>query len=149
MNTTPSGAALAAAGPAPEPRASLFLYVKIPVGQGAIDPEHRQENQIDQVLRDHGAGTVIGWGGSLGDPQPDGSRPVAFTRIDIDITGTDLAGARTLLQSALPRLGVPAGSEIHYTLDDRGLRDIYTLSGWLLQQAEPAAPRRAGGGWGV
>jgi hypothetical protein len=120
----------------PEPSTSfaqsLFLYVKIPFVKSLIEQLPSWEDAIDQVLREKGAGSVLGWGSSLGEALPDGSRDVAFTRIDINVT--DLAAARTALQATLPALGSPQGTEIHYTLEHRNLEDHYTPSGWLLDQ---------------
>jgi hypothetical protein len=113
---------------------SLFVYVKIPVLQEAIDPEHRLEEQLDQILQAQGVGAVVGWGGSLGEFQPDGTRPIAFTRIDIDITITDLGQAREVLRASLGALGVPVGTELHYSLDDTPWLDLCTASGWQLDQ---------------
>lgn len=110
----------------------LFLYVKIPVRKDLIDKFHRWDDEIDQVLRETGIGSVLGWGGSLGAALPDGSREVAFTRIDINVT--DLAAARAILQAVLPVIGTPTGTEIHYTIEHRNLEDVYTQAGWFLEQ---------------
>jgi hypothetical protein len=110
----------------------LFLYVKIPVVKDAFDQFHRLEDKIDQILTEKGVGSVAGWGESLGDALPDGSRPVAFTRIDVDVA--DIAAARAVLQASLPALGAPTGTEIHYTIDQRNFNDVYGQSGWLLDQ---------------
>jgi hypothetical protein len=120
----------------PEPSTSfahsLFVYVKIPVVRDSIDQVHGREDAIDQILKEKGIGSVLGWGDSLGDTQPDGSRDVAFTRIDINVT--DLAAARAILQAALAALGSPTGTEIHYTIEHQDLADLYAESGWLLTQ---------------
>jgi len=113
---------------------TAFIYVKIPVGQTA-DPLHQREYTLDQTLRDLGLGAVIGWGDSLGPVERDGSRPVAFLRIDINVN--HLATARAALREILPKLGVPAGSEIHYTQDGASLMDIRAGDGWLLEQPLP------------
>ncbi len=110
----------------------LFLYVKIPVVNNKLDQLHRREEKIDQILMERGIGSVAGWGGSLGDTLADGSRPVAFIRIDVDVT--DIAAARALLHERLPGLGAPADTEIHYTIDQLSLIDIYSGSEWLLDQ---------------
>jgi hypothetical protein len=109
-----------------------FLYVKIPVVKHAFDRTHQLEDKVDQILRKNGAGSVAGWGDSLGDALPDGSRPVAYARIDVDIS--DLASARALLQASLPSFGVPTGTEIHFTIDQRHLKDIYFEPEWLRDQ---------------
>ncbi|MDB5823446.1 MAG: hypothetical protein JWR21_2150 [Herminiimonas sp.] len=108
-----------------------FLYVKIPVDH-VSDQTHQFEDKLDQILNDTGLGSVAGWGDSLGVAQPDGSRRVAYTRIDVDVS--DLASARALLRTNLPSFGVPTGTEIHYTIDNRHFKDIYRKPDWLLDQ---------------
>ena len=114
------------------PQRPQFVYVKIPVVKDAEDPFHWREDEIDQVLSDKGIGAVIGWGSSLGTVLQDGSREIAFTRIDINVM--DLAVARALLQTTLPALDAPNGTEIHYTIEHQNLEDVLTPSGWLLAQ---------------
>lgn len=111
-----------------------FLYIKIPVLRHAqeADPYHLREDKIDQLLKTQGAGTVAGWGSSMGEPLPNGTRPVAYTRIDVDVT--DIAAARAILQAHLPALGAPTGTQIHYTLDQKHHEDRLLASGWLLEQ---------------
>jgi hypothetical protein len=105
-----------------------FLYVKIPFASHASDHIHQLEDEVDQVLKEHGLGSVAGWGNSLGDARPDGSRPVAYTRIDVDVSNLALAVA--LLQASLPSFGTPAGTEIHYTVDQRHRKATYSGSSW-------------------
>lgn len=110
---------------------SAFLHVKVPVGHGArdlADAVHGRENGIDQALAERQLGSVLGWGDSLGGARHDGSRAVAFRRIDIEVT--DLAAARQLLHELLPRLGTPAGTEIHWTQDHASRVDVRTDAGW-------------------
>lgn len=111
---------------------SQFLYVKIPVAAATADPFHQLENRLDHMLKDQGIGSVAGWGDSLDDGQS-GIRAIAFTRIDIDVA--DIGTARTILQTILPGLGAPAGTEIHYSIRHKHYEDIYTAPGWLLEQA--------------
>ena len=113
----------------------LFLYIKIPVVKGRFGQSHQLEYEIDQILREKRVGAVGGWGDSLGDALPDGSRPVAFTRIDVDVS--DIAEAREILKASLPALGAPAGTEIHCTIDERHIKDVYSDSAWL--QVSPIA----------
>ncbi|MDE2400629.1 MAG: hypothetical protein KGL90_03080 [Burkholderiales bacterium] len=120
----------------------LFVYVKIP---GVIEPSERgrkYEERIDQALGEQGCGSVAGWGSSLGNAQADGSRAVEFHRIDIDVTDPTLA--RSVLQQLLPTLGAPPGTEIHYTRDQAKLQDVYTPSGWVLDQPIANTHRRHG-----
>jgi hypothetical protein len=111
-----------------------FLYVKIPIAQGGLDQFYRLEDKIDQILIEHGVGSVLGWGDSLGDPRPDGSRPVAYMRIDVDVANIVLA--RALLLTSLPTLGAPTGTEIHYTIERQHMQDIYSESRWLPNDAD-------------
>jgi hypothetical protein len=109
-----------------------FLYVKIPVVHRATGQPHQLEDKIDEFLQQAGVGAVAGWGDSLGAAMPDGSRPVAYTRIDVDVS--DLESARALLRPNLPAFGAPSGTEIHYTIDHRHHMDVYTGPDWLLLQ---------------
>ena len=112
-----------------------FIFVKIPVGRrhDEADPLHRREDTIDQMLRAQGLGLVVGWGDSLGERRPDGQRPAAHIRIDIN--ANDVQATRSALRALLPTLGAPAGTEIHYTLAGHSLQDIARETGWQLEQA--------------
>jgi hypothetical protein len=120
---------------------ALFVYVKIPVDTERPDPFHSREEQIDQTLQGSGVGSVIGWGDSLGDEQADGSRAVAFHRIDITVA--DLTAARSALHTVLRTLDVASGTEIHYTIEGTALMDVLTPAGWLDGQAVAASRPRA------
>lgn len=109
-----------------------FLYVKIPTLNNALHQTHQLEDKVDQILKETGMGAVAGWGDSLGVARPDGTRPVAYTRIDVDVL--NLASARALLQANLPSIGAPTGTEIHYTIDYRHYKDRYVEPEWLLDQ---------------
>lgn len=125
------------AGSPPEESSSFapaaFVYVKTPLLRRAGDREMARDEAIDQALRAQGIGSVIGWGDSLGERLPDGSRPAAFHRVDIDVL--DLALVRAALHALLPVLGVPPGTEIHYKRASRHLQDVYTSAGWIQEQA--------------
>ena len=111
-----------------------YLYIKIPVLRRAreADPDHLREDKIDQLLKAHGVGTVVGWGSSMGEPLPNGTRPIAYTRIDVEVA--DITAARAVLQTQLPALGVPTGTQIHYIVDQKHHQDCLLESGWLLEQ---------------
>lgn len=110
-----------------------FVYVKIPLKLHArTDPFHQRENELARLLQEARAGEVIGWGQSLGDPTQDGSLPVLYQRIDI--TTSDIDFARTTLRSELETLGVPAGTEIHYSRSGTMLMDVYGRQHWRLDQ---------------
>jgi hypothetical protein len=110
-----------------------FLFLKIPVMAYVSGHARELEDKVDHILKEHGVGSVAGWGESLGAALADGSRPVAYTRIDIDIS--NLVLARQLLQANLPSLGAPTGTQIHYTIDRRRLKDVYVEPDWLRDQA--------------
>lgn len=107
-----------------------FLYVKVPVAHRATSAPHQLEDRIDELIREAGVGAVAGWGDSLGAALADGSGPVAYTRIDIDVS--DQAAARALLRANLPPFGAPKGTEIHYTIERRHHMDLYEDPDWLL-----------------
>ncbi len=113
-------------------QAPSFLYVKTPAAQGVEGDDRSLDDAIDDLLRECALGEVLGWGSSLGATQADGTRPVAFHRIDIQVQ--DLASARSSLHTALPGLGVPAGTEVHYFIDGVHLLDVYAPPGWQLAQ---------------
>jgi hypothetical protein len=115
-----------------------FLYVKIPVDPRSADRLHRREYALDEALKSAGVGSVLGWGDSLSDAAPVGSRAVAYTRIDVDVT--DLAAARGVLRATLPTLNAGAGTEIHYTVGHTRLEDRYRAGEWLLEQASIEHP---------
>jgi hypothetical protein len=109
-----------------------FLYLKIPVVNQVPDKTRQMEDKVDQILQQAGIGAVAGWGDSLGAALPDGSRPVAYTRIDVDVL--NLASARVLLRTELPAVGAPDGTEIHYAIGNRNFKDIYLDAAWRLDQ---------------
>lgn len=109
-----------------------FIYIKIPLAARGMDDALSRDEAIDQALRDRDLGSVLGWGESLGNVQPNLTRAVVFHRIDVEVT--DLAAARAALREILPPLGVPPGTEIHYQSGGRGMQDIYSPDGWRLGQ---------------
>jgi hypothetical protein len=120
-----------------------FVYLKIPRGRRERDPLHRLAADIDGQLRAKAVGSVAGWGDSLGDEQADGSRPIAYTRIDVDVS--DIDAARALLHVSLATLQVPAGTELHFCHAGQDLFDVYGVAGWSLDQVMPAPSRRSEG----
>lgn len=113
-------------------RPPSFLYVKTPAAQGVEGDDRSLDDAIDDLLRAGALGAVLGWGSSLGAAQADGTRPVAFHRIDVQVQ--ELATARSSLHGALPGLGAPAGTEVHYFIDGVHLLDVYDPPGWQLAQ---------------
>lgn len=117
-------------------RSPAFVYVKIPAVAGIESDDRGLDEAIDQALTDRGLGSVLGWGSSLGERKADGSRPVAFHRIDVQVG--ELEVARAALHAMLPTLGVPAATELHYAVDDRHLHDVYDGPLWRLALPAPA-----------
>ena len=112
-----------------------FVYVKIPAITDLVDQGAAREDRIDQALSAKGIGSVQGWGTSMGEARPDGSRAIEFHRIDIDVI--DLAAARVVLQQILATLGAPIGTEIHYKNNQMNLQDVYAPGGWVLELPRP------------
>ncbi|MDL2357748.1 MAG: hypothetical protein QFF03_21050 [Pseudomonadota bacterium] len=109
-----------------------FLYLKVPIAKHVHDQSREFEDNIDRLLKENGVGSVAGWGDSLGEALATGIRPVAFTRIDVDVT--DLISAIALLHANLASLGAPSGTEIHSTFDQRRRKDILADSMWVVDQ---------------
>ncbi|OWQ93703.1 hypothetical protein CDN99_04425 [Roseateles aquatilis] len=115
---------------------TAFVYLKLPTH--ALPEDHGLEDRLDLALREAGAGSVLGWGESLGDAPPGRMRPLAFLRIDIE--AEDLDAARRLLLALLPTMDVPDGTELHYTRAHRPLQDILTAGLWR-EALDTVAPR--------
>lgn len=106
-----------------------FIYVKLPFVDDDAESVHRRiEAALDQQLQDRRLGAVLGWGASLGERGRDGTRPLAFHRIDIEVVAVD--PARRHLREALSALAAPPGTEIHYTADAAPAQDLLTPQGW-------------------
>ena len=118
----------------------LFFYVKIPIVADFVDQVGPRADRIDQILRETAIGSVIGWGDSLGEKQPNGSRIAAFHRIDIEVN--EASATRRALQMALPVLDAPFGTEIHYTIERRALMDVYSIAGWVVERPVAVALKR-------
>ena len=112
-----------------------FVYVKIPDDIGPLDRGERYEDPIQESLDSRGLGDVTGGGSQLGDERPDGTRPIEFCGLDLELV--DLDEGRALLRSRLVELGAPEGTELHYTIGDTKLQDELRHDGWLLDR-----PRR-------
>lgn len=67
-------------------------------------------------------------------------RPLAFLRVDIE--AEELDAARRVLHALLPTLGVPDGTELHYTRDHRPLQDQLRAGAWT-DAMDGAPPRRS------
>ena len=80
-----------------------------------------------------GVGEVKGGGSQLGDQQLDGTRPIEFCGIDVEVT--DLDRGRAILRTRLVELGAPLGTELHFTRDGDKLQDELNPDGWVVNQA--------------
>lgn len=109
-----------------------FVYLKIPEPLMPLDRGAKYEDPIDAALEPRRLGSISGGGAQLGDERPDGTRPIEFCGIDIDVT--DLEAARELLRALLVELGAPAGTEIHFSIGDEKLQDELREQGWALRQ---------------
>ncbi len=119
--------------PASEPtNATAFIYVKIPDGIGPMDRGEKYEDPLELKLSAAGLGHVSGGGSQLGSPRSDGTRPIEFCGLDIDVT--DLEKALVLLRAELPPLGIPDATELHYTRGETRLQDVYAGGQWALER---------------
>ena len=109
-----------------------LVYVFLPESLGPIDRGEKYEDPIIDELERLGLGEVSGGGCSLGDPRPDGTRPIEFCGIDIDTDNT--AATRAALQTLLPTLGCPKGTQLHYRAGDRPLQDEYDGTAWAIEK---------------
>jgi hypothetical protein len=107
-----------------------FVYIKIPEPIGPIVRGSKYEDPIDAKLRDRGLGEITGGGSQLGDAAPDGSRPIEFCGIDVDITS--LEDGLALLREALIELNAPHGTQLHYSHQGTKLADELDVTGWRL-----------------
>ncbi len=113
---------------------TMFIYVKIPDGIGPIDRGEKYEDPLEMKLNEAGLGHVSGGGSQLGDRRPDGSKPIEFCGLDVDVT--DLAKALAVLRVELPQLGAPDGTELHYTVGEARLQDSFSQGKWALEQPQ-------------
>ncbi|MGE5491828.1 MAG: hypothetical protein ACM31P_11165 [Actinomycetota bacterium] len=112
-----------------------FVYVKIPIVRGTEGLYPARDEILDQRIREMGVGSVIGWGDSLGERPLGCSRPVAYHRIDVEVS--DLEQGRAALRDILASLEVPAGTEINFSRGGVKVQDVYSPSGWLMDQPTP------------
>ncbi|MGC4089965.1 MAG: hypothetical protein QM756_19170 [Polyangiaceae bacterium] len=109
-----------------------FVYVKIPEDLGPLDRGARYEDPLQDSLDSRGLGDITGGGSQLGDERPDGTRPIEFCGLDLELI--DLEQGRALLRARLVELGAPEGTELHYTVGDTKLQDELRRDGWLLDR---------------
>ena len=116
-----------------------FFYVKLPVGPSLADREPVFHEGLEAALAQAKAGSVLGWGDSLSHANTGRPAPVAFHRIDIEIT--DFKPALALLQRALVALDAPVGTEIHYTVDETAFQDVFSSAGWRTEPCSTTTQR--------
>ncbi len=109
-----------------------FIYVKIPEPLMPLERGSKYEDPITAALEEDGLGSISGGGAQLGDERPDGTRPIEFCGIDIDVA--DLEQARHRLRAVLIELGAPIGTEVHFSIGEEKLQDELGDDGWRLQQ---------------
>lgn len=114
-----------------------LIYIFLPESIGPMDRGDKYEDPIIDELERLGLGEVSGAGTSLGDEGPDGKRPIVSCGIDVDTN--DVAAARTMLRTLLPRLGCPEGTQLHYNLPGGPRQDEYVGGDWTLEAPAPEA----------
>ena len=104
----------------------------IPEDIGPLDRGAKYEDPLEAQLSKSGLGEITGGGSQLGEKRPDGTSAIAFCGIDVDVN--ELEPALALLRQALPTLGVPDGTELHYTRGGARLLDAFAGGRWTLGQ---------------
>lgn len=112
-----------------------FFYVKLPWSEALAARERQIHEALELALQAGSAGTLLGWGRSLGE---DGQ--VGYQRIDIEVSAPARAGPA--LRQALVALGAPAGTELHYTVAGAALQEDYGLAGWSAPHPSSGTRRR-------
>jgi len=113
-----------------------FVYVKIPESLMPMDRGDKYDDPLLAILEEKQAGEVTGGGSSLGEKQADGTCPIKFVGVDVDLV--ELESGLAIVREALLGLDAPPGTEIHYTRDGRNLQDELTAEGWKLEQERTA-----------
>ncbi len=111
--------------------ATDFVYVKIPEGLMPMDRGDKYDDPLLDILTEKGLGEVTGGGSSLGDERPDGTRPIEFIGVDVELN--DLETGLPVLRDAVVQLGAPSGTELHYTRDGEKLQDVFEDGTWQLE----------------
>ena len=122
-----------------------LIYVFLPDPLGPLDRGDKYEDPIIDELDRLGLGEVSGAGTALGDQRPDGTRPIESCGIDVDTR--DPVAARAALRTLLPKLGCPAGTQLHYSIAGKPLLDEYDGADWKLEteraESEPGTGTRS------
>lgn len=98
------------AASAPE---ALFVFVKVPESIGPVERGRKYEDQLAAALERHGVGEITGGGSQLGELRPDGTRPIEWVGIDVELT--DAARGLAVVKEELKRLGAPPGTVMEYS----------------------------------
>jgi hypothetical protein len=115
--------------------AETFVYIMIPESIGPMNRGEKYEGPLTAALEREQAAEITGGGSQLGDERPDGTRPIESCGIDINVTDAwTRESTLTLLRSELVGLGVPIGTELHYTIDGSRLKDQLVHGGWVQRQ---------------
>jgi hypothetical protein len=116
----------------PEFDPELFVYVKIPGDVPPVERSTQFEDPLGETLNRTGVGMISGGGSQLGETRADGTRPILFCGIDVDVTS--LPEALDVLRRELSALDAPSGTELQYTQNGTRLSDILAAGKWQLAQ---------------
>lgn len=114
-----------------------FVYAKIPLHPGMAERLPAIYEAVEQWLSRHAAGTLISWGRSVSGAG--GVDAVTHQRLDIELG--DQARGLALLKEALVDLGVPDGTELHYTADGEALQMVSAGATWAAPMPSTATSR--------
>jgi len=109
-----------------------FVYIKIPEPLMPLERGARYGDPLDASLAEADLGEITGGGAQLGDTRADGTRPIEFCGIDVDLI--ELDSGLELLRKRLVELGAPPGTELHYTRGETTLLDQLRATGWVVDQ---------------
>lgn len=113
-----------------------FIYLWIPGNYGPQERRELFEDKIEPALAASDLGFVSGGGSAPGREKADGTSEISSCGIDIDTTDRDRA--LVLLRKLLPEIGVPPGTELHYTKGGARLMDMRGNSTWRIEQPRQA-----------
>ena len=83
---------------------------------------------LNAALKENAAGEVTGGGSGLGDERPDGTRPIEYIGVDLELEELDTG--LPIVRQTLEAIGAPEGTEVHYTRDDEKLQDDLKDGEW-------------------
>jgi hypothetical protein len=115
--------------------ATAFIYVYLPEPIEADERFERYHQVIDSELRVLGIGYVGGGGTLLSEEQPDGSRYIIHSGVDVE--AIDVPKVREILRALLPELGCRPGTCLRYRDGPVCLRDEFDGAEWSLARPQP------------